>query len=113
MPKRKSAAPKVVNRQKRQREEPKKTQEEEVVYERQPRDSVPDHAPGTAISIANEEPDAIILVSDTLGSHVSEGVRDKIKNGEFIHLGVLLDNSPQNQTLVSAKLVIVNGELVS
>ena len=57
-------------------------------------------------------PTPILSYSDSLGVHVPLSVREKIKNGEYIDLGTLLETSPQNQKK-SSKLVVVNGELQS
>ncbi len=58
------------------------------------------------------EPKPVDLAGDSLGTHITGTIREKIQNGEFIDLALLLDKTPEGQRSAS-KLIIVNGELVS
>lgn len=127
MPKRKSITTKTKTNAKR-----KTAEDTEIIYQRRSDsniDDVPrqdDDAPrqvgdasipntsGTALNIQTVGylPAPVQNIKNSVGEHVSAGVRDKIQNGDYVDLSVLLDTTQKTQNN-SSKLLIINGELVS
>ena len=66
---------------------------------------------GTCISISsnNQSMSSVISINDQLGLNVSQQLRGKIVNGEYVDLGALLANSAQDQP--SCFTVNINGQL--
>ena len=66
---------------------------------------------GTCISISsnNQSMSSVISINDQLGLNVSQQLREKIVNGEYVDLGALLANSAQDQP--SCFTIDTNGQL--
>lgn len=91
----------------------------QVVGSNRPLADQDNSATGTGINVSNTlsltqpqmAPTQITSINDSLGFHVSQQIQDKIVNGEYIDLGILLDrsNTPNNNQLsldASGQLVV-------
>ena len=79
-----------------------KRTDDEVIYQRVPEEQESNVASCTRVTQIEqsvESPLPVLSINSNIGLNVSAGihVRDKITNGEFIDLSILLDNSQKDK----------------